>query len=139
MIAEASAATPVSSSTAPTRSGRAGVDTGSLRRMRVAVPIRATTPTGTLIRKIDPYQNRVRSRPPSTGPMATPSPTTAGHSASTRRLPSSVSSVANSPKMLGTMNAAPIPMPARDSTSAGTEGANAPSSEAAVNTPTPRA
>ena len=50
----------------------AGLRDSGTRTNTAAAP---STVTGTLIRKTEPHQKWASSRPPSTGPMATPMPT----------------------------------------------------------------
>jgi hypothetical protein len=69
------AADEVTSPSGSSREASGWRDSGTITTVITA----ATTATGTRAKKIEPYQKWARSRPPVTGPTATPSPVTAPH------------------------------------------------------------
>ena len=76
----------------------------------------ATTPmtvTGTLIRKTEPHQKCVSSRPPSTGPIATPMPTAEVQMPMARARSPGSKTLAMMDRVCGMTAAPPRPMTAR--------------------------
>jgi hypothetical protein len=104
---------PGDDSADPVRSGRSALaflESGT-SQMAHATPMAAT---GTLIRKTDPHQKRVSSRPPTMGPSAPPAAPAPAHRAiarcrwlASRKMSVMIDSVD------GIISAPPIPMPAR--------------------------
>ena len=113
MIAQTKASRPAPDSAAPVQSMRRATgsrDSGITRRPTTI----ASTQSGTFTMKIDPHQKRSSSKPPTTGPSATPRPAVAAQRpTASARSRASVKTLMSSESVAGMMNAAPAPMTAR--------------------------
>ncbi len=88
--------------------------------------------------KIEPHQKRSSSKPPATGPSATPSPAVAAQMpTAVARSRSSSNTLISSESVAGMMNAAPAPITARHAISTSTSPANAAAVDAAAKTSSP--
>ena len=103
------------------RRPRAPCDSG----ISVATAIRASTATGTLIRKTDPHQNLSSSQPPSSGPTGKPRNVAPITTAMARGRSSSVNRTGITAMDIGRITAAPSPRMARAAISSPAEVAKA--------------
>ena len=114
MMAQSNRPSPAIERTAPAGSGRSAArffEPGT----SISAPTNAAMTIGTLTRNMEPHQNRASSKPPATGPMAIPRPIVPPQAPMARALSfgsRKTSLMIDSDE--GMVNAAPVPMTARN-------------------------
>src|SRR5437764_9195218 len=120
----------------PTKSTRPGLGSRDSGTISSTATMPATT-IGTLIRKTEPHQYRSSSAPPTTGPMATASPTAPAHTPMARARSRGSNTFEMIDSVAGRTAAAPMPMTARAAMSWLGSWAYAEASDARPNSPRP--